>query len=110
MVCHCGPNLVDRESCPTGSPAGWTGRREPASSAPVGYTAGLSPLYEAHAMKRTPYLAHAALLELARQSATVSSSCTCTKTPLDGWTSLPLSLPEDQLEVVGTLVAPDETD
>ncbi|KVT45386.1 hypothetical protein [Burkholderia ubonensis] len=60
-------------------------------------------------MNRPPYLAHAALLELARQSAAVSSSCTCTKTPLDGWASLPLSLPDDQLDVVGTLVAPDET-
>jgi hypothetical protein len=56
-------------------------------------------------MSEVPYLDHAAFVALARTTGVVSTACDCTKTPLDGWASLPNSLPDDQLEVVGTLMA-----
>ncbi|MGU7785062.1 hypothetical protein [Burkholderia sp. PU8-34] len=59
-------------------------------------------------MSDLPYLDHAALLELTVLSPTASQSCTCTKTSLEGWMSLPLSLPLTQLEDLATLVAPGE--
>ncbi|MGQ7933849.1 hypothetical protein [Paraburkholderia sp. D1E] len=54
------------------------------------------------------YLNAATLLELAqRVEQRDVAPCTCTKTPLDGWLSQPLSLDETQLKEVGTL-APDD--
>ena len=59
----------------------------------------------------TRYLDAAALIELAqRAEQTDPPSCTCTKTPLDGWQSQPLSLDERQLEQIGTLVSADEAE
>jgi hypothetical protein len=56
----------------------------------------------------TRYLDATALLELAqRAEQTEAPPCTCTKTPLDGWQTQPLSLDERQLEQIGTLVAED---
>jgi len=45
-------------------------------------------------MSPLPYLDHDALLQLASAAAHVTQPCTCTKTPLAGWTTLPLSLPD----------------
>lgn len=57
----------------------------------------------------TRYLTAAALLDLARGAERAEAPpCTCTKTPLDGWQSQPLSLDERQLEQVGTLMAEDD--
>lgn len=59
----------------------------------------------------TRYLDAAALRELAeRAERTEPPLCTCTKTPLDGWQSQPLSLDERQLEQIGTLVCADEAE
>jgi hypothetical protein len=58
-------------------------------------------------MSQLPYLDHAALLELALRSQRVSEPCSCTKTSVEGWQTLPLSLPETQLEELGTLAASD---
>jgi hypothetical protein len=59
----------------------------------------------------TRYLDAAALLELARHAEqTNPAPCTCTKTPLDGWQSQPLSIDERQLEQVGTLMREDEAE
>jgi hypothetical protein len=52
-----------------------------------------------------PYLDASSLIELAKRAeAGAQAECSCTRTPLDGWTSLPLSLDENQLREVGTLV------
>ncbi|MBR8181078.1 hypothetical protein KDW54_01585 [Burkholderia ambifaria] len=59
-------------------------------------------------MSALPYLDHAALLKLAAEAAGVTQPCTCTKTSLAGWTSLPLSLHDTQLAEVATLAPPDE--
>jgi len=57
------------------------------------------------------YLDTAALIELARNpEQTDAPACTCTKTPLDGWQSQPLSLDERQLELIGTLVPENEAE
>jgi len=57
------------------------------------------------------YLDTAALIELARNAEqTDVPACNCTKTPLDGWQSQPLSLDERQLELIGTLVPEDEAE
>ncbi|QHE92609.1 hypothetical protein PI93_015185 [Pandoraea fibrosis] len=56
-------------------------------------------------MNDLPYLDYAALFALAQSNARIASPCQCTKTPLDGWASLPNSLPDDLLEPVGTLMA-----
>ncbi|VVD64707.1 hypothetical protein PMO31116_00286 [Pandoraea morbifera] len=59
-------------------------------------------------MNELPYLDHDALAALADASVSpdsLAASCSCTKAPLDGWASLPNSLPDDQLEPVGTLMA-----
>jgi hypothetical protein len=46
----------------------------------------------------------AVLLDLARRAqARAPGSCACTKTPLDGWQSQPLSLDETQFREIGTL-------
>lgn len=51
----------------------------------------------------------AALIELARRAeAGDPGPCTCTKTPLDGWQSQPLSLDETQLREIGTLWPQDD--
>lgn len=52
------------------------------------------------------YLTAATLLDLARRAdACAPGPCTCTKTPLDGWQSQPLSLDESQLREIGTLLS-----
>jgi len=59
----------------------------------------------------TRHLDAAALTELARRAEqTDPPSCTCTRTPLDGWQSQPLSIDERQLAQVGTLVAETESE
>ncbi|WGS54168.1 hypothetical protein LFL96_24375 [Paraburkholderia sp. D15] len=59
------------------------------------------------------YLNAAALLALAReaeakQEAGAPTPCSCTKTPLDGWQSQPLSLDETQFDEIGTLLPEDD--
>lgn len=55
------------------------------------------------------YLNAAALVELAtRAEEFATSPCSCTRTPLDGWQSQPLSLDESQLREVGTLMMEDD--
>lgn len=56
-------------------------------------------------MSDLTYLDHAALIALAQSAGHISTACQCTKTRLDGWASLPNSLPDDQLEAMGTLMA-----
>jgi hypothetical protein len=57
----------------------------------------------------TQYLNAATLLELARDAQQrATEPCTCTKTPLDGWQSQPLSLDETQFEEIGTLLPQDD--
>ncbi|WP_353189177.1 hypothetical protein [Pandoraea pnomenusa] len=56
-------------------------------------------------MNDLPYLDYTALLALAQSVQASTATCVCTRTSLDGWASLPNSLPDDQLEVVGTLMA-----
>lgn len=52
------------------------------------------------------YLDTAALIALARHAdAEAPGACTCTKTPLDGWQSQPLSLDEAQFREIGTLLS-----
>ncbi|WP_322049216.1 hypothetical protein [Paraburkholderia sp. J67] len=59
----------------------------------------------------TRYLDAAALTELAQRAERIDAPpCACTKTPLDGWQSQPLSLDERQLEQVGTLMREDEAE
>lgn len=59
-------------------------------------------------MNPLPYLDHDALLKLTTEAARVTQPCVCTKTPLAGWTTLPLSLQDAQLNEVATLAPPDE--
>ncbi|OXI84489.1 hypothetical protein CFB40_26090 [Burkholderia sp. AU31652] len=61
-------------------------------------------------MSQLPYLDHDALLKLTAEAAHVTQSCICTKTPLAGWTTLPLSLQDAQLTEVATLAPPGETE
>ncbi|KKL33769.1 hypothetical protein WR30_24800 [Burkholderia contaminans FFH2055] len=61
-------------------------------------------------MSQLPYLDHDALLKLTAEAAHITQSCVCTKTPLAGWTTLPLSLQDAQLTEIATLAAPDETE
>jgi hypothetical protein len=57
----------------------------------------------------TRYLNAAALFELAQSAERAEAApCACTKTPLDGWQSQPLSLDERQLEQIGTLAPEDD--
>ena len=59
----------------------------------------------------TRYLDAAALTDLAQRAEQAAPApCTCTKTPLDGWQSQPLSIDERQLEQVGTLMRDDEAE
>ncbi|VWC98054.1 hypothetical protein [Burkholderia contaminans] len=61
-------------------------------------------------MSQLPYLDHDALLKLTAEAAHITQSCICTKTPLAGWTTLPLSLQDAQLTEVATLAPPGETE
>lgn len=55
------------------------------------------------------YLNAATLLDLARKAEALAvTPCSCTKTPLDGWQSQPLSIDETQFEEVGTLMPEDD--
>jgi hypothetical protein len=56
------------------------------------------------------FLNAAALIDLAHAAESKSSGtrCDCTKTPLDGWQSQPLSLDESSLLKVGTLMPEDD--
>jgi hypothetical protein len=59
----------------------------------------------------TQHLDAAALIALARRAEqTDPPPCTCTKTPLAGWQSQPLSIDERQLEQVGTLMSAAENE
>ena len=50
----------------------------------------------------------ATLIDLARRAqAKTPGPCACTKTPLDGWQSQPVSLDETPLREIGTLLAED---
>jgi hypothetical protein len=50
-----------------------------------------------------------ALIDLARRAESKAPvPCACTKTPLDGWQSQPLSLDETQFREIGTLMLKDE--
>jgi hypothetical protein len=58
-----------------------------------------------------PHLNAASLTEFARQAeAGTLSECSCTRTPLDGWNTLPLSLDEGQLREVATLTHAEEAE
>ncbi|WP_321819007.1 MULTISPECIES: hypothetical protein [unclassified Burkholderia] len=61
-------------------------------------------------MSQLPYLDHDALLKLAAEAAHVTQPCTCTRTSLAGWTTLPLSLQDTQLTEVATLALPGEAE
>lgn len=55
------------------------------------------------------YLNAANFLALARAAQRrATGPCSCTRTPLDGWQSQPLSFDETLLEEVGTLLAEDD--
>jgi hypothetical protein len=57
----------------------------------------------------TPYVDAAALVALAqRAEENGSAPCSCTRTPLDGWQSQPLSLDETRLVEVATLMREDD--
>ncbi|VVD60990.1 hypothetical protein [Pandoraea anhela] len=63
-------------------------------------------------MRDLPFLDHPALVALATHAESTDAAraeCQCTKTTLDGWASLPNSLPDTQLEIVGTLMDPRDT-
>jgi hypothetical protein len=50
----------------------------------------------------------AALFELAQRAESLAvAPCACTRTPLNGWQSQPLSLDEGQLREIGTLASND---
>lgn len=55
-------------------------------------------------MDNETYLQFPALQTLARRTDAVAVDCGCSSPELDDWTSLPISFPEDQLRVIGTLV------
>ena len=57
---------------------------------------------------RLPPLDHSALAQLALRSQAVTQACSCVATSLLGWATVPLSLPEDQLREVGTLLSTEE--
>jgi hypothetical protein len=55
------------------------------------------------------YLNTATFVELAQAAQSrASKPCACTRTPLEGWQSQPLSFDETQLEEIGTLLAEDD--
>jgi hypothetical protein len=57
-----------------------------------------------------PYLDYRALHELALHSQAAAHDCSCIRTAIAGWESVPLSLPEAQLREIGTLVNPEHTE
>lgn len=56
-------------------------------------------------MPGLPLLDHAALYALAQRSAAVDTVCSCAAHALSSWCSIPLSFPEAQLDLIGTLRA-----
>lgn len=65
-------------------------------------------LYRRHAAM-PDYLNTAALIEHARRAeASAPDACACTRTPLDGWQSQPLSLDEARFREIGTLLPEDD--
>jgi hypothetical protein len=55
------------------------------------------------------YLNAASFLDLARNAqSSATGPCSCTRTPLDGWQSQPLSLDESQFVEIGTLLPEDD--
>jgi hypothetical protein len=64
-----------------------------------------------HELMTSPALLDfAALTELASRSEAVTVACACNATPTDGWQTLPLSMPEAQLHVAGTLAEQHQDD
>jgi hypothetical protein len=60
-------------------------------------------------MSMPPKLDLSALTELAlRSEAAAGKACSCAKTALPGWESVPLSLAEEQLREIGTLICADD--
>lgn len=55
-------------------------------------------------MESESYLHFDELQLLARRTDDVDSVCACNAPELDGWAPLPVSFPEQQLNVIGTLV------
>lgn len=55
-------------------------------------------------MNDLPRLDDEQLRQLAQQSAAITEACNCVSADASGWTSLPLSLPEQQLQDIGTLL------
>lgn len=55
-------------------------------------------------MENETYLQFDALQALARRTDAVTADCACGAPELDEWTSVPVSFPEQQLRVIGTLV------
>lgn len=55
-------------------------------------------------MNDLPYLDFPQLESLASRSDGVQTRCDCVKTSLTGWSSLPVSFPEEQVQRVGTLI------
>lgn len=58
-------------------------------------------------MNDLPHLDFQQLVSLASRSESVQTPCNCTKASLAGWSSLPVSFPEGQLQRIGTLVQGD---
>ncbi|MQR00809.1 hypothetical protein [Glaciimonas soli] len=50
------------------------------------------------------------LKELALRSAMIRQACSCNKTSLVGWESMPISMPETQLRQIGTLIDENEVE
>ncbi|MFT4437228.1 hypothetical protein [Caballeronia sp. 15715] len=55
------------------------------------------------------YLDASALVKIALHAESLAAGpCNCTRTPLDGWNSQPVSLDEERLEEIGTLIVDDD--
>jgi len=55
------------------------------------------------------YLDASALTKIALRAESLAiGPCNCTRTPLDGWNSQPVSLDEGRLEEIGTLMVDDD--
>src|SRR6201999_4248137 len=95
----------DRSGCHSGGRLG--GRLRPPLKLP------LLPLlpHAIHELMTSPALLDfASLTELASRSEAVTVACACNATPTDGWQTLPLSMPEAQLRVAGTLAEHHQDD
>lgn len=55
-------------------------------------------------MEELPHLNFPQLEQLASRSDGVEVPCSCSKTPMIAWSSVPVSFPEDQLRRIGTLI------